>query len=1027
MLYSYHPSFPTSSKIFQGIKEAFGEALPIIDIEYMDSKRLHDDTSRANFLRSLSHKLSQREAYDVVITADDNALDFMLAHGPTLFPGVPTVFLGVNDIPKALQQNRNPHVTGVVEAASVVETARLIQQLLPGRSQLNVITDGTTSGHADLQSLLQGYDAETGPPLRILSLAELTWSEYERQLNELGDEDMLLLLSAFRDRDGISKSFEHSLNDLLTSTSAPVFHTYEHGFGDGVVGGILVNHFEQGREAGRLAKEILSGTAAETLPVVAESPNVTMFDYRALQRFEIDTRLLPTNTRVAFEPPRLWTQYRFEINGILGLLLLLLLVSLHLARQNYVRARMARDLHEKSGLLRLLMDTLPDMVWMKDTEGQYLSCNRRFQAFLGAPEAQIVGRTDFDFIDLRQASRFRERDRHAVELRGPVTSEEPLVFASDGHSETLETIRTPVSSEDGEVIGVLGIARDISARRSAEDEIRKLSLVVEQSPVSVMITDREGNIEYVNRSCERVSGFRQAEILGSGARMLHSEETPQELFDEIWASLKAGKTWEGELRNRRKNGEHFWEYAHLAPVLDDEGEIQHYFAVKEDITLRKQQHEKILYQAHFDSLTQLPNRLLSLDRLRQLLFQARRDGSRLAVLFIDLDDFKKINDSLGHDSGDSLLVESAKRLQDRVRKQDTIGRLGGDEFIVLLGDIDNAQDAANVASDMISQIEKPFVIDHRELLISASVGIALYPDDGDEPKELLRRADAAMYHAKRNGRAAYAFFSEELNSTVSRHFAVEQELLGALARREFQILYQPQVDIRTRDIVGAEALIRWTSPILGNVSPNEFIPIAEQSGAITAIGRYVLQTAIRDTASLCTNDAAPFSLSVNLSPRQFRDDSLVELIESTLRMNAVKPNRLVLEITEGLFIDPNPQVDATLRRLNESGILLAMDDFGTGYSSLSYLRMYPFNKLKIDREFVRDMTSNAGDRALVFAAISMAHSLGLSVIAEGVERREQSDLLLRQGCETAQGFLYGRPVTVRELYAQLHQPRVRHG
>ncbi|MCB1773431.1 MAG: EAL domain-containing protein, partial [Gammaproteobacteria bacterium] len=563
----------------------------------------------------------------------------------------------------------------------------------------------------------------------------------------------------------------------------------------------------------------------------------------------------------------------------------------------------------------------------------------------------------------------------------------------------------------------------ITARREAEDEIRKLSQVVEQSPVSVMITDSQGNIEYVNQAFEQVTGYRQEEVVGRNPRLLKSGETPRVSHEDLWHSLKAGHTWEGELHNRRKNGEHFWEYAHIAPVVDDDGGVRHYFAVKEDITVRKQQTEKILYQAHYDALTRLPNRLLSLDRLQQLLLQAKRQGSRTAVLFIDLDDFKKVNDSLGHDVGDKLLIEAGERLHRLVREQDTVGRLGGDEFIVLLGDITDAESAAEIARKLIAHIQAPFEIDHRELLLGASIGIALYPEDGDQAKELLRRADAAMYHAKRSGRAAYAFFTDELNSDVSRRFAIEQELHGALARNEFHLLYQPQIDIRTGEIVGAEALLRWANPTLGDVTPAEFVPIAEQSGAIVAIGQYVLEAAIGEAADLCTRESTRFTLAVNLSPRQFRHDEIVDIVASCLREHAVPPHRLVLEITEGLFIEPNLGVGRILARLHDIGIQLAMDDFGKGYSSLSYLRLYPFDKLKIDREFVHDMTTDPSDRELVFAAISMAHSLDLSVIAEGVETRKQGELLLQQGCEMAQGFLYSPPVSMGELRSLLNGPR----
>jgi diguanylate cyclase (GGDEF)-like protein/PAS domain S-box-containing protein len=897
----------------------------------------------------------------------------------------------------------------------LAETLNLVRQLQPDRPHLHVVVDGTTSGQADLQTLRDIADrAGTAVP-ETLSVQDLSWAEYQDRLNMLDHDDALLLLSAYRDREGISKSFAESLAFLIANAQVPIFHLWEHGLGSGIVGGILVSHHEQGRQAGLIARRILSGEDIASIPVLTQSPNIPMFDYRALQRFGIDYRNLPAGAHVLFEPETLWKSYRYEITALVIVLALLLVLSAYLARQNFLRTRLARDLRDKSGFLRLLMDTSPDMVWMKDTDGVYQACNRRFEAFFGAREAQILGRTDFDFVAREMAERFRDNDRRAIEHGGPIKNEERVAFASDGHSEVLETIKTPVVTEDGSVIGVLAIARDITARRAAEEEIRKLSLVVEQSPVSVMITDKEGNIEYVNRTFEQITGYRQDEVLGQNPRLLKSGDTPASAHQDLWSSLKAGRPWEGEMHNRRKNGELFWEYAHIAPVVDDDGSVQHYFAVKEDITLRKQQNEKILYQAHYDALTRLPNRLLSLDRLQQMMSQAKRQKTKTAVLFIDLDDFKKVNDSLGHDFGDKLLIEAAKRLQQRIRAQDSVGRLGGDEFIVLLGNIDDAATAAHVAQELIQCIRLPFRIDHRELLMGASVGIAVYPDNGDQSRELLRKADTAMYQAKRSGGTGYSFFTNELDADVSRRFAVEEGLHVALARKEFHLLYQPQIDIRSQKIVGAEALLRWDNPTLGRVAPDEFIPIAEQTGTIVAIGRFVLETAIREAATLCAGEHAGFRLAVNVSPRQFRDEGLVDIVESSLQANNMPPRCLEIEITEGLFIEPDLNVGETLRRFHDAGITLSMDDFGTGYSSLSYLRLYPFDKVKIDREFVRDMTNNAGDRELVFAAISMAHSLGLTVVAEGVEHAEQSDLLLRQGCETAQGFLYSPPISISAL------------
>ncbi|CAG0907743.1 unnamed protein product [Cyprideis torosa] len=395
--------------------------------------------------------------------------------------------------------------------------------------------------------------------------------------------------------------------------------------------------------------------------------------------------------------------------------------------------------------------------------------------------------------------------------------------------------------------------------------------------------------------------------------------------------------------------------------------------------------------------------------------QSKREDKKAAVLFIDLDDFKKINDTLGHDVGDQLLIQVAQRLRQDTREMDTVGRLGGDEFLLLLEGVSSSEVAGGVASYVIGELEKPFVVQGRELLLSASIGISMYPDDGTVPHDLLRKADTAMYSAKKGGRAGYVFFSPQLNDRVSRHFQVEEQLRGALARNEFRLVYQPQVNIQGQKMVGVEALLRWHNEVLGDVSPAEFIPIAERSGVIVPIGRYVIETAFQEMKTWCRDRVNPFTLSINLSPRQFRDKHLGEFLLSSLKKHGVPPDRLEVEITEGLFLDLHDGVTHCLENLNKQGVRLAIDDFGTGYSSLSCLRNHPFDTIKIDKEFVQGIAVDESDYELVFAVISMAHGLGLKVIAEGVETRDQHDLLEYHGCDVAQGFLYARPVPAKAL------------
>lgn len=466
-----------------------------------------------------------------------------------------------------------------------------------------------------------------------------------------------------------------------------------------------------------------------------------------------------------------------------------------------------------------------------------------------------------------------------------------------------------------------------------------------------------------------------------------------------------------ELRMRHKDGHWVDILSRASMVLDEDGKVIRVVGTHVDISEKKRQEAHILHQAHYDSLTGLPNRYLAMDRLAQLQKEGKRKGLGVAVLFLDLDGFKWVNDTLGHETGDDLLVQAAKRLCDVVRDADSVCRLGGDEFVVLLGDINEAEDAEVVAGNLVTQFRKPFAVREHELLVTTSIGIAIFPKHGTVPAELLRNADTAMYYSKESGRNTYHFFTKSMNHGVSRRLAIEEQMHGALGRGEFSVHYQPVIRLEDNKIVSAEALLRWQNPALGSVTPDEFIPIAEQTGAITEIGQFVLQKALDAAAGWRDAHQDSFRMAVNLSPRQFRNAALVDDVESSLNVSGLPPQALTLEITEGVLIGGQDEVLEALGSLKSLGIQIALDDFGTGYSSLSYLRKYPFGILKIDRSFVHDIIDDPADGELVSAAVSMAHGLGLEVVAEGVESAEQLAYLRKIRCEFAQGYFFSEPLT----------------
>jgi diguanylate cyclase (GGDEF)-like protein/PAS domain S-box-containing protein len=565
----------------------------------------------------------------------------------------------------------------------------------------------------------------------------------------------------------------------------------------------------------------------------------------------------------------------------------------------------------------------------------------------------------------------------------------------------------------GELTRVSGVVKDISDERASQQQLRLLTEAVAQSSNAISITDLDGTIIYVNPTFTEMTGFSTAEAIGQQTSILKSGLTPLATYQQLWGNVTSGRAWHGELNNRRKNGDLYWANTLISPLRDTDGRVCNYLSVQEDISVRKQQEERLLHQAHHDTLTDLPNRLLAFDRLSLSLKHSRRFNHQLSLLFIDLDNFKQVNDSLGHDAGDQLLVKVARRLQSTLRDGDTVARLGGDEFLVILESA-NAN-AAELGAKRIKQVlAAPMSIDSRELVTTASIGITQYPADGETPEVLMRNADAAMYKAKASGKNTFRFYTQAMNDESQRRLEVETELRRALARDEIQLVYQPIVEMDTKRIIGAEALARWTNGRLGVVSPVDFIPLAEELGLIVDIGDWIIQEA----AASCQQwlEVTPeFLMAINISPRQLRDSILKRSLKTAMQDHQVDCHHLMLEVTEGVLVDNVDAALAYLSDLSAEGIQLAIDDFGTGYSSLSYLKTFPFNRLKIDRSFVGDVLKDSEGETLVRVMVDLAHKFGMTVVAEGVESESQYRFLRSIGVDSFQGYYFSPPLSAVEF------------
>jgi diguanylate cyclase (GGDEF)-like protein/hemerythrin-like metal-binding protein/PAS domain S-box-containing protein len=689
------------------------------------------------------------------------------------------------------------------------------------------------------------------------------------------------------------------------------------------------------------------------------------------------------------------------------------------------RTKAEEALRESQQMLRVVFDAIPVAVFWKDRESVYLGCNRKFadDSGLALPE-DIKGKTDYDLPwKKEEADFFRKCDRRVMDSGSPEFHIIEQVLYADGTQAWVNTNKVPLLDSERNVVGILGTYEDITSRKLAEEKLDLAAMIIAGSNEAIVVTDTQATIVDVNQAFCTQSGYSREELIGNNPRVLKSGRHDSDFYEKMWHDLTTKGQWQGEIWDRRKSGEIYPKLLSVSTVRNHENIITHYVGFSSDITRIKQTEERLQQLAHYDELTGLANRVLFRDRLNLAIAEARRKKHKVGLILLDLDRFKDINDTLGHPVGDKVLISVADRLKKCVRETDTVGRLGGDEFIIVLPELLDAAEVTQIGRRIIEALSRRFDPEGRQVFISTSIGVTLYPSDGDDADKLLQNADTALYRAKERGKNHLQFFSKEMNLELMDRAELEVALRNALESNELDLYYQPIVELETGKVVSVEALLRWNHPTRGAISPLKIVPLAEETGLILPLGEWVLRTACQQNKKWQDLGLQPIRVAVNVSGHQLMHPGFVKSVFRVLEDTGHDPKYLELELTESTAMRDVTTTVQAFRQFKAKGISIAIDDFGTGYSSLSYLKRFPIDKLKIDRSFVQDIATRQEAEPIVRAIVAVGHSLHLKVLAEGVETHDQFGLLWSLDCDEWQGYSFSKPVPAEEIEKMLREGR----
>jgi diguanylate cyclase (GGDEF)-like protein/PAS domain S-box-containing protein len=1023
LLYSYGHGGKGIGLLDEGLLSALergGIRINNLFFEYLDLERNKVDPHYGQRLQELLTKKYAARSIDLILTVQQPAQKWLMNEGKNIAPDA--VAITVHASASTMADAGHRRLVSEFATLDIKGTLENALKLFPDTKRVVFV-----SGNSEVDKQIAAAAARASDPWKTkLTFEHTTDMALDAMLAhvvKLPANTIVIFTQFTRDSKGhVTVPYEVEAS-LIKAANAPVFGLYDFNLINGGIGGSVVSVKGLGERTGQLMLDLLSGKLQLQQAVTrVDYDAIPMFDWAQIQRWGADPDRLPKNTIFVNHVPSVLEQYGSYVVGVTVFIaaLFLLITSLFVSRRRH--ALTEESLRESESRYRTLIEHAPDAIVIFDLDtGRFADCNMAAQKLFGCTGEDLLKGGPEVFYPPEQLQNRSSSDVIAQVSRQVMAGEdvefERIVRQPHGKELVCEARLVRLPAADRRLIRISYL--DITERKRSEEALR-IAATAFESQLGMIVTNTDGVILRVNKAFTDITGYAAKEVIGQNPRILASGRHNISFYAAMWSSITECGSWQGEIWNRHKDCREFPEWLTISAVKNEAGLPTHYVGTFSDITARKSAEEEISNLAFYDPLTKLPNRRLLLDRLAWALASGSRHERKAAMLFVDLDNFKTLNDTLGHANGDLLLQQVAHRLSACVREGDTVARLGGDEFVVMLEDLsENVIEAATQAEvtgeKILATLSQTYLlagVDHHS---TASIGVTLFGDKQEDTDEPLKRADLAMYQAKAAGRNTLRFFDPQMQAVVSARAALENDLRLAIDKDQFLLHYQVQVaddDV----ITGVEALVRWQHPLRGMISPASFIPLAEDSGLILPLGLWVLRAACAQLATWAKAvNTRKLTIAVNVSSRQFHQVDFVDQVLAVINETGANPHRLKLELTESLLIDDVENVIAKMTALREVGVGFSLDDFGTGYSSLAYLKLLPLDQLKIDQGFVRDVLTDANDAAIAKLVIVLAQSLGLMVIAEGVETEAQRDFLASQGCRAYQGYLFGRPLPIDEL------------